>query len=157
MTFFNTFLKNDSGAITVDWVVLTAAVAGIGMAVVIAISSGTNDATVNINDDLNNAATNTSIVGAITGTAAATTGAAAQFLADAGGNIHNATHLMYDAAPAGFSYTSNIDNGSGNPIYTDGGINGAENYSIGGETIATTDYTAAGNTYTYDYTYLGNL
>lgn len=34
------FLRNESGAVTVDWVVLSAAVIGLGIAVVMAISPG---------------------------------------------------------------------------------------------------------------------
>ena len=38
-----TFLKSDDGAVTVDWVVLTAAVVGLGVAVSIAITTGAVD------------------------------------------------------------------------------------------------------------------
>ncbi len=34
------FLRDDSGAVTVDWVVLTAAIVGLGIAVIAAVSSG---------------------------------------------------------------------------------------------------------------------
>ena len=33
MKLFNAFLKDESGAVTVDWVVLTAAIVGLGIAV----------------------------------------------------------------------------------------------------------------------------
>ena len=33
MTTFSKFLKDDSGAVTVDWVVLTAAIVGLGLLV----------------------------------------------------------------------------------------------------------------------------
>ena len=35
MKLFNTFLKDESGAVTVDWVVLTAAIVGLGIAMII--------------------------------------------------------------------------------------------------------------------------
>jgi Flp pilus assembly pilin Flp len=35
-----TFSKDESGAVTVDWVVLTAAIVGLGIAVIAAVSSG---------------------------------------------------------------------------------------------------------------------
>ena len=35
-----TFSNDESGAVTVDWVVLTAAIVGLGIAVIIAVSSG---------------------------------------------------------------------------------------------------------------------
>ena len=41
MSLFDTFLKDDSGAVTVDWVVLTAAVVGLGIAVLSSIGGGT--------------------------------------------------------------------------------------------------------------------
>jgi Flp pilus assembly pilin Flp len=35
-----TFSKDESGAVTVDWVVLTAAIVGLGIAVIAAVSTG---------------------------------------------------------------------------------------------------------------------
>lgn len=35
----NVFVKDEDGAVTVDWVVLTAAIVGIGLAVMLAISN----------------------------------------------------------------------------------------------------------------------
>lgn len=35
-----TFARNESGAVTVDWVVLTAAIVGLGIAVIVAVSGG---------------------------------------------------------------------------------------------------------------------
>jgi len=49
------FKKCDSGAVTVDWVVLTAAIVGIAMAVIALISSGISGASNGVNDDLNSA------------------------------------------------------------------------------------------------------
>lgn len=46
MKLFNllkTFRDDDSGAVTVDWVVLTAAIVGLGIAVIAAVSGGVND------------------------------------------------------------------------------------------------------------------
>lgn len=43
MNFLNTvkaFAANESGAVTVDWVVLTAAIVGLGLAVVTSVSTG---------------------------------------------------------------------------------------------------------------------
>lgn len=37
MTMFTSFLKDESGAVTVDWVVLTAAVVGLGLIVMAAV------------------------------------------------------------------------------------------------------------------------
>ena len=41
MKLFNTFLKDESGAVTVDWVVLTAAIVGLGIAVITSVGNGT--------------------------------------------------------------------------------------------------------------------
>ncbi|MCC5955859.1 MAG: hypothetical protein JJU07_07145 [Natronohydrobacter sp.] len=44
MTFFaniKTFAADESGAVTVDWVVLTAAIVGLGIAVIASVRSGT--------------------------------------------------------------------------------------------------------------------
>jgi Flp pilus assembly pilin Flp len=40
-TFFTRFHKDESGAVTVDWVVLTAAIVALGVAVLTSVSSGT--------------------------------------------------------------------------------------------------------------------
>ena len=45
MTFFaniKTFAADESGAVTVDWVVLTAAIVGLGIAVVASVRTGTD-------------------------------------------------------------------------------------------------------------------
>ena len=36
------FARDESGAVTVDWVVLTAAIVGLGIAVIAAVSTGVN-------------------------------------------------------------------------------------------------------------------
>ena len=41
MKLFNTFLKDESGAVTVGWVVLTAAIVGLGIAVLTSVGGGT--------------------------------------------------------------------------------------------------------------------
>lgn len=38
--FLKNFCNNDSGAVTVDWVVLTAAVVGLAVAIVLALTNG---------------------------------------------------------------------------------------------------------------------
>ena len=46
MTFFaniKTFAADESGAVTVDWVVLTAAIVGLGIAVIASVRTGTQD------------------------------------------------------------------------------------------------------------------
>ena len=46
------FVSNESGAVTVDWVVLTAAIVGLGLAVMSVVSGGTEDLTNKIGTQL---------------------------------------------------------------------------------------------------------
>jgi hypothetical protein len=48
------FLSNESGAITVDWVVLTAGVVGLALAVIVVISSGAENSSTDITNTLAN-------------------------------------------------------------------------------------------------------
>ena len=41
--FFKAFHKDESGAVTVDWVVLTAAIVGLGMVVMTTVGGGIED------------------------------------------------------------------------------------------------------------------
>jgi len=53
MKLFN-FLKNEDGAVTVDWVVLTAAIVGLGIAVMASVGDGTTQLSDTISDNLAN-------------------------------------------------------------------------------------------------------
>lgn len=52
---FSSFLSDESGAVTVDWVVLTAAIVGLGLAVMSVVSGGVED----LSGDISNALTET--------------------------------------------------------------------------------------------------
>ena len=52
MKLFTKFVNDESGAVTVDWVVLTAAIVGIAIAVITLISGGIENAANNINTEL---------------------------------------------------------------------------------------------------------
>ncbi len=56
MKLFTKFANDESGAVTVDWVVLTAAIVGIAIAVITLISGGIKDAANDINSELGKAA-----------------------------------------------------------------------------------------------------
>ena len=61
MKLFNllkTFRDDESGAVTVDWVVLTAAIVGLGIAVIAAVSGGVNDLAGGISEALTGADVN---------------------------------------------------------------------------------------------------
>ena len=49
---FKAFLASESGAVTVDWVVLTAALVGLGLAVMAVVSSGVGDLSNDMADEL---------------------------------------------------------------------------------------------------------
>lgn len=50
----NAFLKDDQGAVTVDWVVLTAGLVGLGLATMTVVSSGVEDVSTDIDETLTN-------------------------------------------------------------------------------------------------------
>lgn len=55
MTKFSAFLKDEAGAVTVDWVVLTAAVVGLGLLIFSFVRPAVNDLAVAIGDELDDA------------------------------------------------------------------------------------------------------
>ena len=71
MRLLNAFLNDESGAVTVDWVVLTAAIVGLGIAVIASVSGGTRSLADQISDNLadGQVATLTGLASASTGTA----------------------------------------------------------------------------------------
>ncbi len=54
MNFFKNFNKDESGAVTVDWVVLTAAVVGLAVAAYTSIESGSSNLTAKTGSYLTN-------------------------------------------------------------------------------------------------------
>jgi len=48
------FSRDESGAVTVDWVVLTAAIVGLGIAVLTSVSGGTTSLATKISNEINN-------------------------------------------------------------------------------------------------------
>ncbi|MCG7493186.1 Flp family type IVb pilin [Thalassobius sp. Cn5-15] len=59
--FIKNFRKDEDGAVTVDWVVLTAAIVGLGIAAVTTVSNGIDTAATSLVTDL--AATSTAAEG----------------------------------------------------------------------------------------------
>ena len=55
--FLNIFMKDEDGAVTVDWVVLTAAIVGIALAVVAVIRTSLNAAATQIANSISSALT----------------------------------------------------------------------------------------------------
>ncbi|MBV1866346.1 MAG: hypothetical protein KUG69_00345 [Marinosulfonomonas sp.] len=52
LNFIKNFKNDEDGAVTVDWVVLTAAIVGLGIAVLASVSSGTTDLAGKISSNL---------------------------------------------------------------------------------------------------------
>lgn len=55
--FLNNFRADEDGAVTVDWVILTAAVVGLGVAVMMSVGGGTMEASNNVTNDIVETAT----------------------------------------------------------------------------------------------------
>ena len=53
LSLFKAFRKDESGAVTVDWVVLTAAIVGLGMVVMVSVGGGITGLGDSIVTDLN--------------------------------------------------------------------------------------------------------
>jgi Flp pilus assembly pilin Flp len=53
INLIKTFRNDEDGAVTVDWVVLTAAIVGLGIAVLAAVSGGVESVTTEISTTLN--------------------------------------------------------------------------------------------------------
>ncbi len=146
MNYMTSFKNDESGAVTVDWVVLTAAIVGIAIAVVTLVSGGVEDASGGINDEL--------VVASNFGFSVEPTssewngmsywdyrGIAEQDYGAAGNGGATAgwiQTLASEDAPDGY----NFDNGlfTGDPrsiVYTS---NDGENYSINGEVVSIADF-----------------
>ena len=52
MKLFKDFMRDEDGAVTVDWVVLTAAIVGLGIAVLTSVSGGTTSLADKISSNL---------------------------------------------------------------------------------------------------------
>ena len=57
MKLFTNFFADEDGAVTVDWVVLTAAIVGLGIAVLSTVAGGSGELAGNISDYLSNSIT----------------------------------------------------------------------------------------------------
>ncbi len=55
LNYIKTFAADEDGAVTVDWVVLTAAIVGLGIAVLTSVSNGAETMAANIETELNTA------------------------------------------------------------------------------------------------------
>ncbi|CUH64215.1 Flp pilus assembly protein, pilin Flp [Thalassovita gelatinovora] len=63
INFIKNFRKDEDGAVTVDWVVLTAAVVGLGIAAVTTVRGGIDTAATTLTTDLGASMTSAAAVG----------------------------------------------------------------------------------------------
>ncbi|WP_341212222.1 hypothetical protein [uncultured Limimaricola sp.] len=52
LNFIKTFTQDEAGAVTVDWVVLTAAIVGLGVAILAQVTGGAKELATGISTDL---------------------------------------------------------------------------------------------------------
>ncbi len=116
--FSRRFFQGEDGAVTVDWVVLTAAIVGIGTAVSASVASGT----LNLSGDVAANLEDTELSGAAGGATVGFGGAWAEYLSANGDDAVAARAAVEADAPDGYYFSGWIDGASGQPLYTaDGG------------------------------------
>ena len=120
------FIADESGAVTVDWVVLTASIVGIAIAVLLIIAGGINSASNNINGELSSTTSVASLVNGV---------------------VQQPTTNPFNLPQNTRDFTSTIDEGD-HQHYTDEAGNEFSNYGNGnlttgfghdGEVVATVD------------------
>lgn len=140
------FLRNADGAVIVDWVVLTAAVVGLGGATMGVVSSGASSQSSALNSQLADQAISTSF-GSSSGTTAFSGNTAADYVAygqslapgNNGAVYGHATTMAASEAPDGYNFDNPMyEPSSGNVVYTS---DDGQNYSIGGVVTPIADYT----------------
>lgn len=151
---FSKFFADESGAVTVDWVVLTAAITGLGIASAAAVGTGVENLSGDVDGQLSTQTIAISF-GDDSGDATEWSGqSAADYLAygaslapgNNGATYFHAQQAAAGDAPSGYNFdTPLMDPDSGNVVYTsDDGLN----YSIGGEVHAVDGYGGTLNPFT---------
>ena len=149
MKFIFDFVKDESGAVTVDWVVLTAAIVGIAIAMINVVSVGVENAAYGIDDTLRTAGSGWSFLGSGSGTEPRMATMEELFFeyVESGGDLEsfdNVYGALYSAAdnisPDGYTFTGYVDIETGTSVYqseADG------SYSVNGEVYDTNNYDTA--------------
>ena len=142
------FITDDSGAVTVDWVVLTAATVGLGLATMAVVSAGVEDLSGDVSGQMESQVISASFGGGAGGDNSwSWTGRTAQDYhaigaAAAPGNNGATYYWAQQEAiadmPEGYNFDSPLhDPATGNVVYTS---NDGTTYASGGETWAVGDY-----------------
>lgn len=142
MKQFEKFILCESGAISVDWVVLTSAIVGIGIAVISVVSSGVDGTSGSIVNNIYHSLTadlENSAHGYITAAVANNPNRPRAAFREARNSIRA-------DAPAGYAFTGRVDNASGQPIYRSNST--PRMYSIGGNVSTPRAYRSGGGTST---------
>lgn len=134
MNFINSFKNDDSGAVTVDWVVLTAAIVGIGMSVIAAVSTGIESASEEIDGGLE-VASNFTFSFDKEGSTTLT-----EYLEASGGDPFAAYDAVANDAPDGYGFYGEVDNATDTAVYEGSGETTFGTVSVNGEVIDSETY-----------------
>ena len=143
---FKTFLTDDSGAVTVDWVVLTAGLVGLGLAGMAVVSAGVEDLSGDMRGQMEGQTISTrfsSGAGSTWDWSGASTvdyyNASAPLAPGNNGAIYgHAQMLAAQDAPEGFNFTNPLyDPATGNVVYTS---ENGEYYASGGQIYPVGEY-----------------
>lgn len=145
MTYLDKFLSDDSGAVTVDWVVLTAGLVGLGLATMAVVSAGVEDVSGDVRGQMESQVISTSFGGGSdtwTWSGRSSQDYYAIGAAAAPGNNGATYYWAQQEAiadmPEGYNFDSPlVDPATGNVVYTS---NDGTTYASGGETWAVGDY-----------------
>jgi Flp pilus assembly pilin Flp len=146
------FWKSDSGAVAVDWTVLSGSIVGLGVAVYGTVSNGLDANSSAIDSQLSSQLISTSFGSSSSGTTAWNGQTASDYVAygqslapgNNGAVYGHATQAASDDAPSGYNFDNPLyDADSGNVIYTS---NDGLSYSVGGE-VSSVDSFSGSPTY----------
>ncbi|MGI3184610.1 hypothetical protein [Nioella aestuarii] len=146
MSYVTNYLSDESGAVTVDWVVLTAGLVGLGLATMAVVSSGVEDLSGDVGSQMENQVISTSFGGGGDGSWT-WSGRTSQDYYNIGAGLapgnNGATYYWAQQEaiadmPEGYNFDSPlVDPATGNVVYTS---NDGTTYASGGESWAIEDY-----------------
>ena len=146
MFIFKGFQKDESGAVTVDWVVLTAAIVGLGIATYTVVSGGVSDLSSDVDGQLEGQTISTSFGSSTAGGSVDWSGRTTQELIAAGqavapgnnGAVYGwATTWAAEEAPEGYNFDNPLHEPTlGHVVYTS---DDSTSYAIGGDVYDVND------------------
>jgi len=126
---------DESGATTVDWVVLTGAIVGIGIAVMVSTSGGALGLAGTVSTSLSETEVNGGGSGG--GSGPGFGGAWDEYLDAASGDSVAAREAVEADAPDGHYFSGWIDGATNKPLYT---ADGGQSFNVGGDTYGFQQY-----------------